>query len=78
MRKIVQKILEEVKQEPIENDSGHLLNDGIIDSFDVINIVQALEDEFDIIISAKFVIPENFKDIDSICEFVAQIRAEAE
>lgn len=44
----------------------NLIEDGIIDSFSVVNIVSELESKFDIEIDAEDVLGENFESVESI------------
>ena len=74
MREKVLSILKEVNEEIPEYEGDALLEDGIIASLDVIEIVSALEDEFDITIAAKFITKENFATVDSICALVESLQ----
>lgn len=47
-------------------DGANLISEGIIDSFEVVNIVMELEEAFDIEIDAEDVVAENFETVDSI------------
>ena len=38
-----------------------------LDSFDIVSLVSALDEEFNISIDGTDIIPENFETIDSIC-----------
>ena len=53
-----------------------MMEDGIIDSFTVINVVSDLEDEFDIEIDAKYVIAENFRNKEAIIALVQKLLEE--
>ena len=53
-----------------------MMEDGVIDSFTVINVVSDLEDEFDIEIDAKYVVAENFKNKDAIIALVKKLLEE--
>ncbi len=48
-----------------------LIDDGILESFDVIQIVTSLMEEFDIVIDADDIEPENLNSIDRMCALVA-------
>ncbi|MBR5931597.1 MAG: acyl carrier protein [Lachnospiraceae bacterium] len=74
MREKVLAILKEVNEEIPEYEGEGLLEDGIIASLDVIEIVSALEDEFGIVIAARNITKENFATVDSICALVESLQ----
>ena len=47
-----------------------LLDDGIIDSFGILDLIDRLESEFGIQMDGEDIIPENFKDVSSIIEMI--------
>lgn len=49
-----------------------LIDDGILDSFSVIQIVTNLMEEFDIYIDADDIEPENLNSLEAICDLVQQ------
>ncbi len=70
------KVLEavcEVNDEIMENQDKDLLLHGIIDSFDIVNIVVELEDAFDIEIDAESVSPDNFRTVDDMVNMIRGI-----
>lgn len=57
-------------------DGDNLFDDGLLDSFEVIDMVNDLEDEFDIEIDAKYVVEENFKTKEAIINLVKMVIGE--
>jgi D-alanine--poly(phosphoribitol) ligase subunit 2 len=47
-----------------------LIDDHILESFDIVSLVAALNDAFDIEIGAKDLVPENFNSVDAICQLI--------
>ncbi len=76
MEEKVLEILVEYCEEALTYDGDSMMEDGIIDSFTVINIVSELEEEFDIEIDAKYVVAENFKNKEAIIALVERLLEE--
>ena len=76
MEEKVLEILEEHCEEALDYDGDSIMEDGVIDSFTVINVVSDLEEEFDIEIDAKYVIAENFKNKEAIIALVRRLMEE--
>ena len=77
MEEKVLEILEEYCEEALANTGENMMEEGVIDSFTVINIVSELEDIFDIEIDAKYVVAENFRNKEAIIELVRRLTKEA-
>lgn len=73
MEEKVLEILEEYCEEVLDYKGENMMEEGIIDSFTVINIVSELEDAFDIEIDAKYVIAENFRNKEAIMDLVKRL-----
>ncbi len=69
----VLEILQSVRDDVDFADETALIDDGILDSFDIISIVAELNDEFDIEITADELEPENFNTLDAIVELVSSL-----
>lgn len=53
-----------------------LVDDEILDSFDIISLVQELDEEFDITIKPADLIPDNFNSAEAIWELVERLMEE--
>lgn len=73
MEEKVLEILEEYCEEAISYTGSNMMEEGIIDSFTVINIVSELEDAFDIEVDAKYVVAENFRNKEAIIDLVKRL-----
>ena len=76
MQERILEILSEYCEEALTYNGDSMMEDGIIDSFTVINVVSDLEDEFDIEIDAKYVIAENFRKKEAIIALVQKLLEE--
>ncbi len=76
MEEKVLEILKEHCEEALDYDGDSMMEDGIIDSFAVIQVVSDLEEVFDIEIDAKYVIEENFCNKAAIIELVRKLLEE--
>ncbi len=70
MEEAIYSILEEIRPEYNFKESNNFVEDGFLDSFDVVSVINELEKEFDIIISGLELLPENFESVDSIMKLV--------
>ena len=55
-------------------DYENLIDDELLDSFDVVAIVGELDETFDIEITMDDMIPENFNSVDAICALVQKLQ----
>lgn len=54
------------------SDDVKLLDDGILDSFDIVNLVLEINEEFGVEIGVEDVSEENFETVDLICELIKE------
>ncbi|MBO5341795.1 MAG: acyl carrier protein [Lachnospiraceae bacterium] len=59
-------ILKELKDDVDFEISKDFVEDGLLDSFDIVNLVGELEDNMDIEISGRDIVPENFVSVEAI------------
>ena len=73
MREKVIEILESVKKNvDFENETA-IIDSGILESFDIIRLVNMLSDEFDVEFTAAELVPENFNSVDAIVEIIEEL-----
>lgn len=53
-----------------------LIDEGLLDSFDVITLIAEIEDQFGIEVPAEEIVPENFNSAEGIWKLLEQIREE--
>ena len=75
MEKILE-ILKSVRSDVDFENEKSLIDDGILDSFDVVSVVGELCDEFDITITAEDLEPENFNSVEAIAALVERLQDE--
>ena len=73
MDEVIQ-ILEEINPDCDYRTCDTLIDDGILDSFEILSIVSELEDEFDIRITPAEIIPKNFNSAAAIYEMVQRLQ----
>lgn len=73
MEKKIREVLEDINEGIISYDGDSMLEDGIIDSFDVIEIMSRLEEIFDVEIDAEYAVSENFSNADSVINMMKKV-----
>ena len=53
-----------------------LIDDGLLESFDVITLIAELEDQFEVEIPAEEIVPENFNSAEGIWNLLQRIKGE--
>ena len=66
MREQIIKILTELRPEFDFNQDVNFIEEGMLDSFDVVNLVNDLDSTFGISIDGVDILPENFSTVDAI------------
>lgn len=66
MNDTILRILSDLRPEFDFTSSLDFIEDGFLDSFDVVSLVNELEEKFNILIDGEDIIPENFASVKSI------------
>ena len=69
-------ILSEIVDDVDFDTCTTLIDDGILSSLDIIQLIGALNDEFDISIPATEIIPANFNSVDAMAAMVERLADE--
>ncbi len=70
------EILENLHPEVDFETCTTLIDDKILDSFDIITIISEINEEFDVVIPAEEIIPENFNSVQALHELVTRLADE--
>lgn len=76
MKEQVMKILEELRPDVDFAKETALIDDGVLDSFDIVSLVGELNDNFGVEINVDDLLPENFNSADAMVELVARMQEE--
>ena len=53
-----------------------LVDDKIIDSFDIVSIISEISEQFDVVIPAEEIIPENFNSAEALYDLIQRLEEE--
>ena len=70
------EILENLHPEVDFDTCTTLIDDKILDSFDIITIISEINEEFDVVIPAEEIIPENFNSAQALYDLVTKLADE--
>ena len=73
MRDTILEILADIIDEDDLDTCTTLIDDGVLSSLDIIQLIGALNDEFDISIPATEIVPQNFNSVDAMAAMVARL-----
>lgn len=75
MEKIIE-IIKDIRPAANIDENTRLLDEHIIDSLSMIQLVAELDDEFDVEIEAMDIIPENFETVSAISKLIERLEDE--
>ena len=76
MEKKLMEILTELRPDVDFEENTSLIDDGILDSFDLVSLIGELSDAFDVEISFDDMDPENFNSVESMLEMLRRLDAQ--
>ncbi len=69
-------ILKDIHPDVDYETATNLIDGKILDSFDIISLVSEINDKFDIVISAEYMIPENFNSAKALWDLIQKLEDE--
>lgn len=76
MKERIMKILEELRPDVTFEGESKLIDDGILDSFDIVTLVYELNEEFSIDVQVEELVPDNFNSVEAMVLLVEEKLAE--
>lgn len=76
MREELMEILAELRPEVDFATETQLIDDGILDSFDLVSLIGEINDSFDVEISFDDIEPENFNSVDAMEKLIQKLQGE--
>ncbi len=70
------EILENLHPEVDFDTCTTLIDDKILDSFDIITIISEINETFDVVIPAEEIVPENFNSAKALYELITRLEDE--
>lgn len=70
-------ILSEMHPDVDFENADHLIERGILGSFDIVMLVTRIEEEFDVVIPARLITPKSFFSASSLMETINKLTEEA-
>lgn len=68
------EILSNVRDDVDFANSNNFIDDGLLDSFDIVTLVEEIEEKFDIEMKGSDIVPDNFISVETIEKLVERYR----
>ena len=67
------ELLMEIKEDIDYANETALIDDELLDSFDILQLISAIDDEFNVSIPAAMIVPQNFNSVESLWNMVQEL-----
>ena len=74
MREQLLALLEDIRPDVDFEHEKKLIDDGILDSFDIISIAQEISETFDIEVDVEDLEPDNFNTVDAMIDLIKTLQ----
>lgn len=72
--KELMEILEELRPDVNFDAERYLVTEGIFDSFDIVNLIDMLDEKFEINIKPSLITPDNFDSVEAMIGLINSLR----
>lgn len=69
-------MLEDIQEDIDYEEEDGLIDNDLLDSFDILAIVSAVDEEFDVEIPAKEITPDNFNSAEALYQLIVRLSEE--
>ncbi len=76
MKEQLLNILNDLRPDVEFEKEKKLIDDGVLDSFDIVSLVSELNSEFDVEINVMDLEPENFNTVEAMLELIVKMQEE--
>lgn len=76
MKETILEILKDIRSDIDFENATALIDDGQLESLDIVAIVGEFNEEFDVEISVEDLVPENFNTVDAMVELIKKAQEE--
>ena len=66
----IKAILSELRPEFNFDDSSNFIEDGYLDSFDIISLISTIEEKYGVVVDGLDIVPENFISCEAIINLI--------
>ena len=73
MKEKILAILSDIRPDIEFESEENLVSDGLLESFDLVQLVATLEEEFDVVIGGRNITKENFDSLDRIVSLMESL-----
>lgn len=73
MEEKIIKILSGLRPEFDFTEKVNFIEEGMLDSFDIVSLVNELDNQFGVVIPGEEVLPENFSSVESMAKLIAKL-----